>query len=156
MPFMRAPPSQPKPFPKALLPHSLAGPLRPRLLKLSAVTAPHASSPPPPPPRATQMPFRPAISTPRISSILARLIIFTLCFPQIDRKAPSWKSQVKDTHVLLQSLLNTYSTPSLAQANTQLLLQMTVKLQLMFNKNYMLTFYLRHTPSKSPTGETEK
>lgn len=47
-----------------------------------------------------------------------------------------------------------YAKPT--QANTQLLLQMTVKLQLMFNKNYMLTFYLRHTPSKSPTGETEK
>lgn len=73
-----------------------------------------------------------------------------------NRLQSSFLEEPSKRHVLLQSLLNTYSTPSIAQANTQLLLQMTVKLQLMFNKNYMLTFYLRHTPSKSPTGETEK
>lgn len=84
-------------------------------LKLPAITVPRASSPPPPQPQATPMPFTLVISTSRISSISSVVnYLFSLCFPQIGCKAPYWKSQVQDIHVLFQSLLNAYFTPSTA------------------------------------------
>ena len=41
------------------------------------------------------------------------------CFPQSDRKGSCWKSQARDSHLLLPSSLSTNFMPRIAQAHSE-------------------------------------